>query len=95
VLFGLMAGYLVAGFLACVAQMLPANEHFLQFEARVEAPGGKVRHRIMPADRVWLALMHRASIASLAWDETIFDPDGSFEFRYRARRHEDNHETQE
>ena len=39
--------------------------------------------------------MHRASIESLAWDETAFDPDGSFEFRYRARRHEDHHESHE
>jgi hypothetical protein len=95
VLFGWMAGYLVSGFLVCTAQMLPANEHFLQFEARVDtAPGGKIRH-ILPPDRVWLALMHRASIESLAWDETPFDPDGSFEFRYRSRREEDHHESHE
>jgi uncharacterized membrane protein required for colicin V production len=98
VVFGLLAGYLVAGFLVCVAQTLPANEHFLQFEARVETSGDKPRHRVLniPSDRVWLALMHRASIDSLAWDESsVFDPDGSFEFRYRARRHEDDHESHE
>src|SRR5215469_8350458 len=81
VLFGVLAGYLVAGFLICVAQTLPLDEHFLKFDARVDAsaPGGKLR-RIMPPDRVWLALMHRASIASLSWDEnSSFDPDGSYE----------------
>ncbi|HTU20351.1 MAG TPA: CvpA family protein [Gemmataceae bacterium] len=95
VLFGMMAGYLIAGFLVCVVQMLPANEHFLGFEARVDAPEAKVRHRILPPDRVWLALMHRASIESLGWDETPFDADGSFELRYRARRHADQQESHE
>jgi uncharacterized membrane protein required for colicin V production len=92
VLFGLLAGYLVAGFLACVAQTLPANEHFLQLEPRVEVDSsGKIRHRILPADRVWLALMHRASKNAFEWadeDErpTLFDPDGSFELRYAHER---------
>jgi hypothetical protein len=87
VLFGLLAGYLVAGFLTCVAQTLPANEHFLQLEPRVEADSsGKIRHRILPADRVWLALMHRASKAAFDWEETTFDPDGSFELRYAHER---------
>jgi hypothetical protein len=97
-LLGLLAGYLVAGFLVCVAQTLPANEHFLGFEARVDtAPSGKVRlRRFLPSDRVWLALMHRASIDAFAWEDSTFDPDGSFEFRYRARRHDDKkHESHE
>jgi len=88
VLFGLLAGYLVAGFLTCVAQTLPANEHFLQLEPRVHVDSsGNVRHRIFPADRVWLALMHRASKTAFDWDEeTIFDADGSFEMRYGHER---------
>jgi uncharacterized membrane protein required for colicin V production len=87
VVFGVLAGYLVAGFLACVAQTLPANEHFLQLEPRVDVDSsGKVRHRILPADRVWLALMHRASKAAFDWGETPFDPDGSFELRYAHER---------
>lgn len=95
-LFGLLAGYLVAGFLVCVAQTLPASEHFLQFEAKVDSSGDKPKHRILPSDRVWLALMHRASIESLAWDESsVFDPDGSFELRYRSRRHDDSQESHE
>jgi hypothetical protein len=88
VLFGLLTGYLVAGFLVCVAQTLPLDEHFLQFEARIDtqSAGAKIR-RVLPPDRVWLALMHRASEASLAWDaDAAFDPDGSFEVRYSRER---------
>jgi uncharacterized membrane protein required for colicin V production len=93
VLFGLLAGYLVAGFLLCVAQTLPMDANFLHFEARIEprSAGAKIR-RVLPPDRVWLALMHRASLESLGWDETYFDPDGSYELRYRMRREEKNHE---
>jgi hypothetical protein len=88
ILFGLMAGYLAAGFLICVAQTLPLDQHFLKFEARIEpaGPAAKVR-RILPPDRVWLALMHRASEGSLSWGEdSSFDPDGSYELRYSERR---------
>jgi uncharacterized membrane protein required for colicin V production len=87
VLFGVLAGYLVAGFLACVAQTLPANEHFLQLEPRVEVDSsGKIRHRIFPADRVWLALLHRASKTAFDWDENTFDPYGEFELHYAHDR---------
>jgi hypothetical protein len=88
VLFGLLGGYLVAGFLLCVAQTLPLDQHFLKFEARIDpsAPAAKVR-RVLPPDRVWLALMHRASEGSLSWgDESSFDPDGSYEIRYNNER---------
>ncbi len=89
VLFGLMAGYLVAGFMLCVAQALPMDEHFMNFEARIdpESRGAKLR-RVMPPDRVWLALMHRASKETFVWGEESvpFDADGSFELRYRERR---------
>ena len=87
-MFGLLAGYLVAGFLVCVAQTLPLDEHFLKFDARVDASAkGEKLRRIMPPDRVWLALMHRASITSLSWDEdSAFDPDGSYELRYGHER---------
>ncbi len=87
-LFGSLAGYLVAGFLLCVAQTLPMDRNFMRFEAKVDpsAPGAKIR-RVMPPDRVWLALMHRASVESLGWDETtVFDNDGSFELRYAQQR---------
>jgi uncharacterized membrane protein required for colicin V production len=89
VVFGMMTGYLVAGFLLCVAQTMPFEEHFLKFDARVdpEAPAAKMR-RILPPDRVWLAMMHRASEKTrLAWEEdSAFDPDGSFELRYSRER---------
>lgn len=87
VLFGALAGYLVAGFLVCVAQTLPLDEHFMRFEVQAEpgSPGAKLR-RIMPPDHVWLSLMHRASIESLGWEDTTFDPDGSFEMRYAHER---------
>jgi uncharacterized membrane protein required for colicin V production len=87
VVFGALAGYLTAGFLLCVAQTLPMNEHFMQFEARIDpsTPGAKVRH-ILPPDRVWLALMHRGSVDAFSWDENAFDSDGSFETRYAHER---------
>jgi Colicin V production protein len=86
-LFGAVAGYLVAGFLLCVAQTLPLDRHFLHFDAQAtpSGSGAKVR-RVLPPDRVWLALMHRASAESLGWDETPFDADGSFEMRYALER---------
>jgi hypothetical protein len=84
VLFGALAGYLVAGFLTCVAQTLPANENFLDLKPIDSS--GKIRHRILPADHVWLALMHRASKTVFDWGETTFDPDGSFELRYAYER---------
>ena len=55
VLFGLMAGYLVAGFLVCVAQMLPANEHFLGFEPQIEANSAGEKPTPYPAPRSRLA----------------------------------------
>ncbi len=88
ILFGLLTGYLVAGFLLCVMQTMPLSEHFMQFDARIDSSsaGAKVR-RVMPPDRMWLALMHRASETSLAWDaDAPFDPDGSFELRYSRER---------
>ena len=86
-LFGALAGYLTAGFLLCVAQTLPMEEHFFHFEAKIDPtlPGAKIRH-VLPADRVWLALMHRGSIDTFSWDENVFDPDGSFELRYARER---------
>ncbi len=88
VVFGLMTGYLLSGFLVCVLQTMPFDDHFMKFEARIDpqATGAKMR-RILPPDRVWLALMHRASKTSLAWDEdTSFDADGSYELRYSRER---------
>ncbi len=89
-LCGLTCGYLTAGFLLCVLQTMPFNRNFMGFEAKVnpEASGAAFRH-VLPPDRVWLALMHRASLASL-WEEDspAFDADGSFEERYQRYRRE-------
>ncbi len=85
--FGSMAGYLTVGFLLTVAQTLPLDEHFLHFEPRIDpsTPGAKIRH-ILPPDRVWLALMARASVDTFSWEGNAFDPDGSFESRYARER---------
>ena len=90
VLCGLLTGYLASGFLLCVLQTLPWNRHFMGFESKVdpEAAGAKIR-RVMPPDRVWLAMMHRAGLAPLSQASPTFDADGSFEERYwRYRREE-------
>jgi hypothetical protein len=95
---GLVTGYLVSGFLVCVLQTLPWNESFMGFSAQA-SPESTIR-RVLPADRVWLALMFRASAYPLSrsadrptgeefYDQCqTFDRQGSFELRYaRYRRH--------
>jgi hypothetical protein len=107
VFFGLVTGYLTTGFLLCVLQTLPWHQNFMFFEYEVEV--AKPFRRVMPPDRVWLALVNRASSVSFARakpDETEthvagapvpsyeFDPDGSFEIRYaRFRRYDNNGKT--
>ena len=86
VLFGLLTGYLVAGFLLCAVQTLPLPEHFLQFEAKVAPGGAEGLRRVLPPDRVWLAMMHRASAGPFTRGGPPFDADGSFEFRYQRLR---------
>jgi hypothetical protein len=108
VLFGLLTGYLVSGFMACVLQTLPWHENFMAFEwdaAKRESPF----QRIFPPDRVWLAMMRRAgayplsnrddldavkSMDSSYYDNYItFDKYGTFEIRYaRFRRYGDKRE---
>jgi len=81
VLFGVLTGYLAAGFLACVLQTLPWHENFFRFDARVDTDGSGSRlRRVIPPDRVWLALMRRASTVPFSQaDSPGFDPNGSFE----------------
>ncbi len=90
---GLLTGYFVAGFLVCALQTLPWHERFLNFDARIDV-SQKFR-RLVPADRVWLATMQRASEVSLApGDGVLFDPEGSFEQRYaRFRRYGDSRDA--
>jgi hypothetical protein len=75
VLFGLSTGYLVAGFLLCTLQTLPWHENFMNFEPHLDEEGGGGMRRIMPPDRVWLALMHKAGAYAFANNE---DPDPQF-----------------
>lgn len=83
--FGLVAGYLLAGFLVCALDTLPFPPAFPGFQGRVDA--ARLR-RLLPPDRVWLAMMHRAGAGPFTRGGPTFDADGSFEFRYqRLRRH--------
>jgi hypothetical protein len=89
--FGLITGYLVAGFLACALQTLPWHENFMGFEAHYAANQSGLR-RVLPPDRVWLAAMHRAGEQAFATDDgqETFDPLGTYELRYaRFRRYND------
>ena len=84
VAFGLATGYLVAGFLLCVLQTLPWQEHFLFFDDPGD-PGTAVR-QVLPPDRAWLALMRRAGAYPFA---------DTFELRYaHYRRHPPGGEPQ-
>lgn len=100
---GLVTGYLVAGFLICVFQTLPVEDHFLGFTTRSDEEP-RLRS-YLPPDRVWLALMRYAGAHPLAWQEenpdgetpfdrwATFDRLGTFELRYeRYRRHPEGRE---
>lgn len=84
--FGLLTGYLVCGFLACVLQTLPWHENFMGFEPKYEQ--GRPLRRVLPPDRVWLAFMHRVGAGAFSQGSETFDKDGSFALRYaRYRRY--------
>jgi hypothetical protein len=87
VVFGLLTGYLAAGFLLCVLQTLPWQVNFLQFDYRVDKnAGGAQATRLLPPDHVWLALMRGAM--------RDFDPRATFELRYaRYRRYTEDREA--
>jgi len=108
VVFGLAAGYLASGVIACVLQTLPWHEHFMGFDAKYDTNtvGAAIRN-VLPPDRVWLALMQRAGAYAFAnsEDEDVKDPHtpyeryrtfdkySSFELRYaRHRRYGDERE---
>jgi Colicin V production protein len=93
---GLVTGYLLAGFLLCVFQTLPWHENFLNLEVKVDSAAPNANWReILPPDRVWLALMHRAGEIPFSQSEgKTFDPYGNFELRYaRYRRYNDVREA--
>ncbi len=100
--FGLITGYLLAGFLVCTLQTLPWHRNFMLFEPKYEAGPEHAFRRLFPPDRVWLALMHRAGAYAfstsdqderfpdatvLSYDKYFsFDKFGTFELRYARYR---------
>ncbi len=105
--FGLVIGYLVAGFLLCVLQTLPWHEHFLGYQTTTRRTESLLS-RVLPADRVWLAAMRRAGAFPFAFqadpdaEEQVtpydryltFDKYGTFVPRYaRYRRYDDNRDA--
>ena len=107
ILFGLFTGYLASGFLLCTLQTLPWHENFMLFEPKFETGPEHLLRHVLPPDRVWLGLMHRAGAyafsngedpkaepSSSDYDRSrTFDKYGSFEYRYaRYRRYGDNRE---
>jgi hypothetical protein len=86
-LVALVMGYLLSGFLICAMETLPWSQNFLGFEPYRD--NESILRRVLPGDRVWLALMHRAGDTCLARDNP-FDPDGTYESSYyRFRRYPD------
>lgn len=95
-LCGVMTGYLVAGFLTCVLMTIPWHENFLGYDPIVRpAAADHVVRRLVPPDRVWLALMNYASRAGFSRSEdNVFDKRGTFVLRYaRFRRFGDLREA--
>lgn len=99
-IFGLATGFFTAGFFVCALQTLPWHENFVHFEPR--GPNEVGLRRILPPDRVWLAMMRYAGAHPLSWTEVdkdadspydrwaTFDRHGTFEIRYlRYRRYGD------
>jgi hypothetical protein len=85
--FGLLAGYLLSGFLLCALDTLPLGPYLPGFQANIDPDARGVRlRRVLPPDRAWLALMHRAGLGPFARRGPTFDADGSFEFRYQRLR---------
>jgi Colicin V production protein len=83
---GLLAGYLLSGFLVCVIQTLPLARDFMTFEP-YEPGKSPVLRKVLPPDTVWLAMMHRLSGAGLSGGDDRFDAHSNFELRYsRFRR---------
>ena len=80
-----VGGYLLAGFLVCVLSTLPIGERFFGYEGPWNADEPAQR-KILPPDRVWLALMHRAGLGPFSTGEGTFDPEGTWPLRHARRR---------
>jgi hypothetical protein len=81
VVCGLVAGYLLSGFLLCVIMTLPLQRDFLGFD-RYKPGESPALRKFMPPDLVWLAMMHRLSGAGLSGGEDRFDSHCNYEVRY-------------
>jgi len=85
---GAATGYLLSGFLTVMLSTLPLPEKFLGHDplAGLEEPMGLTK--VLPGDRVWLSLMHRAGGQGAfgTGDSGTFDPDGTFPLRHAHRR---------
>jgi hypothetical protein len=100
---GLITGYLLSGFLICALETLPWHKNFMDFEPKTRTESEF--RRMLPADRIWLALMRHAGAYGFArgavpgcenadspYDRyATFDQGGTFEQRYyRYRRYSDS-----
>jgi hypothetical protein len=85
VVCGLVAGYLLSGFLVCVFQTLRLPHDFLGFEPYRPGDSAPLR-KVLPPDMVWLAMMHRLSGAGLSAGDDRFDSHSNFELRYERYR---------
>jgi hypothetical protein len=87
VLLGLATGYLVAGFLVVLYYTLPWPQK--HDSGRIEPRQGL--QRLLPPDRVLLAMMHRAGSGPFNWEPgKTFDRHGNFLLRYlRYKRVDD------
>ncbi len=92
-LVSVVTGYFLSGFLAVMLSTLPLPEKYLGHDPTggLDEPIGLTK--VLPGDRVWLALMHRlggTGSFGAGGDSTTFDPDGTFPLRYaRLRRVKD------
>jgi uncharacterized membrane protein required for colicin V production len=91
VVCGLLSGYIVSGFLLAAAQTMPLDEDFMDFQTKVESNSkNESLRRLLPPDRVWLAMMHRASYGSLGRasreEKNGFDAKCNYPLRYERYR---------
>jgi hypothetical protein len=84
--FGMVTGYLTAGFMVCAMQTLPWHQNFMGFEARYD-PQQSFLRSYLPADRVWLGLMRYIGDNGLTnSNHHSFDEGATFELRYERYR---------
>jgi hypothetical protein len=88
-LASLVTGYLLSGFLVVVLSTLPLPEKLLGHDTTggLDEPIGLTK--VLPGDRVWLALMHRLSgngPLGPGGETPAFDQEGTFPLRYAKKR---------